>query len=116
MDIAEMARTNLLSWGLESQVKVETGDIREKASDEPFDIATLNNNIYYFPVEGRVNLLQRIASFLRPGGFLLLTTCCQGGSLGAEALNLGARPLAALGDCRPKTKWFASYARPGTKL
>lgn len=88
MDIAEMARTNLLSWGLESQVKVETGDIREKASDEPFDIATLYNKMYYFPVEGRVNLLQRIASFLRPGGFLLLTTCCQGGSLGAEALNL----------------------------
>ena len=27
--VAEMARTNLRSWGLESRVKVETGDIRE---------------------------------------------------------------------------------------
>jgi SAM-dependent methyltransferase len=86
--VAEMARTNLRGWGLESRVKVETGDIREKAPDEPFDIATLYNNIYYFPVEERVALLDHIRSFLRPGGFLLLTTCCQGGSLAAEALNL----------------------------
>ncbi len=86
--VAEMARTNLRSWGLESRVKVETGDIRKKSPDEPFDIATLYNNIYYFPVEDRVTLLKHLASFLKPGGFLLLTTCCQGGSLGAEALNL----------------------------
>jgi len=39
--VAEMARTNLRGWGLESRVKVGTGDIREKAPDEPFDIATL---------------------------------------------------------------------------
>jgi 4-hydroxy-2,2'-bipyrrole-5-carbaldehyde O-methyltransferase len=69
-------------------VKIETGDIREKVPDEPFDIATLYNNIYYFPVEERVMLLDHVGSFLRPGGFLLLTTCCQGGSLAAEALNL----------------------------
>jgi hypothetical protein len=64
------------------------GDIRAKAPGERFDIATLYSNIYYFPVEERVALLERIGSFLRPGGFLLLTSCCQGGSLGAEALNL----------------------------
>jgi len=87
-DVAEMARANLRAWGLESRVKVETGDIREKALDKPFDIATLYNNIYYFPVAERVALLDHIGSFLKPGGFLLLTTCCQGGSLGAEALNL----------------------------
>jgi SAM-dependent methyltransferase len=86
--VAEMARTNLRGWGLESRVKVETGDIREKVPDEPFDIATLYNNIYYFPVGERVRVLSHIGSFLKPGGFLLLTTCCQGGSLGAEALNL----------------------------
>jgi hypothetical protein len=33
-------------------------------------------------------VLGHIRRFLRPGGFLLVTTCCQGGSLGAEALNL----------------------------
>jgi SAM-dependent methyltransferase len=86
--VAEMARTNLKGWGLEKRVRIETNDIREKAPDEPFDIATLYNNIYYFPVQDRVNLLTHIGSFLKPGGFLLLTTCCQGGSLGTEALNL----------------------------
>ena len=86
--VAEMARTNLRSWGLESRVKIETGDIREKVLDEPFDIATLYNNIYYFGVAERVMLLEHIGRFLKPGGFLLLTTCCQSGSLAAEALNL----------------------------
>ena len=85
--VAEMARTNLRSWGLEGRIKVEDGDFRAKSYGEEFDIATLYNNIYYFPVEDRVALFERV-SFLRPGGFLLLTTCCQGGSLGVEALNL----------------------------
>jgi 4-hydroxy-2,2'-bipyrrole-5-carbaldehyde O-methyltransferase len=86
--VAEVARENLRSWNLEGRVKVEDGDFRAKAPGDLFDIATLYNNIYYFPVEERVALLERIGSFLRPGGFLLLTTCCQGGSLGVEALNL----------------------------
>jgi len=86
--VAEMARTNLRKWGLEGRVKVEEGDIRTKGFGELFDIATLYNNIYYFPVDERVALLERIGRFLRPSGFLLLTTCCQGGSVGTEALNL----------------------------
>lgn len=86
--VAEMARVNLRSWGLEERVKLEAVDFRTKPLDEQFDIATLYNNIYYFPVEERVALLERIAGFLKPDGFLLLTTCCQGGSLGAELLNL----------------------------
>ena len=86
--VADMARTNLRSWGIENHVKVETGDIRKMVRDKPFDIATLYNNIYYFPVEERVTLLTHIGSFLKLGGFLLVTTCCQGGSLGAEALNV----------------------------
>ena len=102
--VAEVARKNVNSWGLEDRIKVEDGDIRAKATGEPFDIATLYNNIYYFPVEERVALLKRIGSFLRPGGFLLLTTCCQKGSVGVEALNLwgaatqGAGRLPAEGE------------------
>ncbi|HLY43713.1 MAG TPA: class I SAM-dependent methyltransferase [Terracidiphilus sp.] len=95
--VAQMARKNLRGWGLESRVQVEDGDIRAKASGEQFDIATLYNNIYYFPVEERVALLQHIASFLQPGGFLLLTTCCQGGSAAAEALNLWAASTSGAG-------------------
>jgi SAM-dependent methyltransferase len=86
--VAEMARTNLRHWGLEGRIKVEEGDFRARSTGELFDVATLYNNIYYFPIDERVALLERIRSFLKPGGFLQLTTCCQGGSLGAEALNL----------------------------
>ena len=86
--VAEVARANLRKWGLEGRVRVEEGDIRAKSPEAPFDIATLYNNIYYFPVEERVALLRHVGSFLRSGGFLLLMTCCQGGSLGVEALNL----------------------------
>jgi 4-hydroxy-2,2'-bipyrrole-5-carbaldehyde O-methyltransferase len=87
-DVAEMARRNLRDWGLDVRITIEEGDFRARRTGERFDIATLYNNIYYFPVEERVALLERVGAFLKPGGFLLLTTCCQGGSLGVEALNL----------------------------
>lgn len=87
-NVAEVARRNIAAWGLAGRVQIETGDIRDRAPAERFDIVTLYNNIYYFPVDERVALLRRIREFLKPGGFLLLITCCQGGSLGVEALNL----------------------------
>ncbi len=86
--VAGVARRNISEWGLQGRVKIEAGDIRLKAPDECFSIVTLYNNIYYFPVESRVPLLQHIRQFIEPGGFLLLITCCQGGSLGVEVLNL----------------------------
>jgi len=93
-NVAEVARRNISEWGLEGRVRIEAGDIRRKAPDERFSIVTLYNNIYYFPVESRVSLLQHIRQFIKPGGFLLLITCCQGGSLGVEILNLwGAATL-----------------------
>lgn len=93
-NVADVARRNISAWGLEGRVRIEAGDIRLKAPDERFSIVTLYNNIYYFPVESRVPLLRHIRQFVKPGGFLLLITCCQGGSLGVEVLNLwGAATL-----------------------
>jgi SAM-dependent methyltransferase len=87
-NVADEARRKIQEWGLQDRVRIEAGDIREKVPGERFDIVTLYNNIYYFQVEERVSLLRHVRKFLKPGGFLLLTTCCQGGSLGVEALNL----------------------------
>jgi 4-hydroxy-2,2'-bipyrrole-5-carbaldehyde O-methyltransferase len=86
--VAEMARRNIASWGLQEQVKIEGGDIRGKTFGHPFDIVTLYNNIYYFPVSERVALLEHLRSYLKPNGFLLLTTGCQGGQTTMEILNL----------------------------
>jgi SAM-dependent methyltransferase len=87
-NVADAARRNIAKWGLTERVRIETGDVRERVPEERYDIVTLYNNIYYFPVEDRVSLLRHVKGFMNSGGFLLLTTCCQGGSLGVEVLNL----------------------------
>lgn len=87
-DVAQLASDNVRRWNLQDRVGIEVGDIRARAVAPDFDLVTLYNNIYYFPVEERVALLAGIKGLLKPGGALLLTTCCQGGSLGIEALNL----------------------------
>jgi 4-hydroxy-2,2'-bipyrrole-5-carbaldehyde O-methyltransferase len=111
--VAEVARTNLRTWGLEGRVKVEESDFRAKAAGEQFDIATLYNNIYYFPVEERVALLQRIITFLKPGGFLLLTTCCQGGTLGVEALNLWGAATSGAGRLPAEAELVSQLRQAG---
>jgi SAM-dependent methyltransferase len=95
--VAEIARSNIRQWGLGDRVAIEVGDIRDRVPTPEFDIVTLYNNIYYFPVEERVSLLAHLKGFLRPGGFLLLTTCCQGGNLGMEVLNLWGAATASGG-------------------
>lgn len=51
-------------------------------------MVTLHNNIYYFPFQSRPGLLAFVRGFLKPGGRLLLTTGCRGGSIFMELLNL----------------------------
>ena len=87
-DAANVALENIQEWGLQDRVKVEVGDIRARQAASDFDMATLYNNIYYFPVEERVDLLAKIRKQLKPDGALLLTTCCQNGNLGMEVLNV----------------------------
>jgi hypothetical protein len=100
---------------LQDRVRIETGDIRGKAPDERFDIVTLYNNIYYFPVEERVPLLRHIGEFIRPGGFLLMTTCCQGGSLGVEVLNLWGAATANCGRLPTPDEMVSQLRQAGFK-
>jgi SAM-dependent methyltransferase len=111
--VAEVARANLRSWNLDSRIKVEDGDFRARPLGEVFDIVTLYNNIYYFPVAERVSLFERIAKFLKPGGFLLLTTCCQGGSLGVEALNLWGAATRGAGRLPSEDELVAQLRQSG---
>lgn len=86
--MARIAQHNIQAWGLQQRVRIEVGDIRGRSAEPAFDLVTLYNNICYFAVDERVALLARTRSLLRAGGALLLVTCCQGGNLGIEALNL----------------------------
>jgi cyclopropane fatty-acyl-phospholipid synthase-like methyltransferase len=95
--VAARARDNVRAWGLESRIAVEAGDVRAREPVAEFDIATLHNNIYYFPVAGRVRILDHIRRFLRPGGRLLLTTCCRGGNPAMAVLNLWGAATAGTG-------------------
>ena len=58
-------------------------------------------------------LLKHIAGFLRPGGFLLLTTCCQGGSLGVEALNLWGAATSGAGRLPAKNQLVSQLRQAG---
>jgi SAM-dependent methyltransferase len=83
-DAADLARENVRRWGLSDRVTIEVGDVMGRTPEAAFDVATLHQNIYYFPVAERVCVLRHVRAFLKPGGRLLLTTVCRGrGSAGA---------------------------------
>jgi SAM-dependent methyltransferase len=85
--VADLARKNLQSWGMAERTRVDIGDIRAYTSPERFDLVTLHNNIYYFPVSERLDLIRRLVNFLNPGGKILVTSACQGYP-STEMLNL----------------------------
>ncbi len=87
-DVAEFANANLRAWGLERRAHVDKGDIRDRTPSPEFDVVTFHNNIYYFPVDERVALLRHAQGFLRPGGTVLFTTACSGGSPVAVGLDI----------------------------
>jgi SAM-dependent methyltransferase len=86
--VAERARENLRAWGLGARAEVRAGDVRGLEPRLEFDLVTLHNNIYYFRVEERVALLATMRRWLRPGGRILLTTACRGGTTGTRLLSL----------------------------
>jgi 4-hydroxy-2,2'-bipyrrole-5-carbaldehyde O-methyltransferase len=98
-EVAAMARQNFRAWGMSHRVTVEEVDVRAYRTEVPFDLVTLHNNIYYFPDEARIPLLEHVRTLLVPGGRVLLTTACRRGSASGAVLHLwglmtrGAGPL-----------------------
>ena len=86
--VASAARRNIQAWGLEDRVTIELCDVRKYATSQKFDLITLHQNIYYFPVAERVALASHLMDCLKPGGQVLLTSIGQGGSPGMQAVNI----------------------------
>jgi 4-hydroxy-2,2'-bipyrrole-5-carbaldehyde O-methyltransferase len=86
--VADVARQNIQAWGLQNRATIEHADVRGYSTSQKFDLVTLHQNIYYFPVQERENLLRYLKEYLKPGGQVLLTSACQGGGPGIQALNI----------------------------
>jgi SAM-dependent methyltransferase len=96
-DVAEVARANVARWNLDGRVAIEVGDVRARAPEAVFDLATLHNNVNYFPVDERVDVLRYVRDFLRPGGRLLVTIACLGRGGAVDVLNLWGAMTAGCG-------------------
>jgi len=92
---------------------VEVGDIRRRAPAAAFDLATLHQNIYYFPAAERPALLRHVRGFLKPGGRLLLTTECLGSSTAAAVLDLWGAMTAGCGRLPEPDELAAQLAAAG---
>lgn len=86
--VAGTANINIYACGLQDRIEIGVTDVREYQTDALFDIITLYNNIYYFPVKERIELLKQLRLLLKPGGQILLTTGCRKGGIEFQLVNL----------------------------
>jgi SAM-dependent methyltransferase len=71
-EVVEQARANLALWGFADRCQVIEGDLRNTTElKPPFDLVMLLNNVYYFPVNERVELLKRMRQLAAGGAFAL---------------------------------------------
>jgi protein-L-isoaspartate O-methyltransferase len=96
--VANLARENIKTWGLKNRVTIEHCDVKNYSNNQKFDLITLHQNIYYFPVTDRVVLAKHLIDYLKPGGQVLLTTIGQGGGPGMQALNIWVSTTAGYGS------------------
>ena len=86
---AGQAIRNIKKWGIEDRFEIINGDIPDLPSDNNFfDLITLINVVYYFPVNKRVELLQTLRSKLSPQGNLAIVMNMEGKDSDAAAANL----------------------------
>lgn len=98
--VAAQARGNMARWGLSEVFEIIEGDVRDPAVAErgPFDLITLYNIIYYFPLGQRPGFLADLKGLLAPGGTLALANGFQGHGKdpSTASLNLANCSIAGL--------------------
>jgi hypothetical protein len=87
--------------------------VRTLAADRRYDIATLHNNIYYFPVDERVAILRHLRGFLVPGGRVLVTTLCLGKGVAVDILNLWGAMTVGCGRLPARAEMVAQLEAAG---
>jgi 4-hydroxy-2,2'-bipyrrole-5-carbaldehyde O-methyltransferase len=112
-DLAALARDNIARWKLTDRVTIEVADILQRAPEAVFDLATLHQNIYYFPMDARLGALRHVRAFLKPGGRLLLTTVCLGRGAAVDVLNLWATMTEGCGPLPTPAEMVAQMENAG---
>ncbi len=88
-DAVDQAIKNIKVWGLEDKFEIIKGDFRAQAlATKAFDLISLINVVYYFPLAERVGIFQNLFSKLRPNGSLVIVMNMQGNHKDAAAANL----------------------------
>jgi predicted O-methyltransferase YrrM len=92
-EVVALAAKNIAEAGLDDRVAVIEADVRTLPEElrGPYDVVTLYNNVYYFPVDDRPGLFADLRAMLRPGGLLALVSMMQGDSPLAADLDLTLR-------------------------
>jgi 2-polyprenyl-3-methyl-5-hydroxy-6-metoxy-1,4-benzoquinol methylase len=86
---SRQAIENMEKWKLQERFEIVKGDIRDLSDDIPhFDLITLVNVVYYFPVEQRTELFRSLRSRLSPRGSLVIIMNMQGKDSDFAAANL----------------------------
>jgi len=86
---ARQAMQNIKEWGLIEKYEIIKGDFQDLPDDiPPFDLITLVNVVYYFPVEQRTGIFMKLRSKLAPGGSLVIIMNMQGNDYDFGAANL----------------------------
>lgn len=91
--VVEQARKNLWEWGIADRFDVRYADIRTDGGSlgGPFDLVTLYNNAYYFPIQERAALFTGIRSLVKPGGTLAVVSLMRGGSVASRNFDVVLR-------------------------
>jgi SAM-dependent methyltransferase len=90
-DVAEIAARNLRAADLSRRSEIFIGEFMSLDLDAgSYDLILLNNNLYYFALEARRALLDRIFSRLVPGGVLAIQTQVVSDRIAARFMGLSA--------------------------
>lgn len=105
-DVIEQTQRNLQEWGIADRFELMTANVLNPPAGlaGPFDLVTLYNNIYYFPVAERVPLFRKVGAWLKNGGAFALVSMMRGNNINTANIDLvmqstqGGAPLPALDE------------------
>jgi len=90
---AQMAQENIAHYQMQDRVQTVVGDLWETNWGEGHDIILLFNLIHHFDAEGNLDLLQKAAAALKPGGRVVILDQIVGNVMG-KASNALIRLIA----------------------